>query len=298
METLTTEHVENLNNLGWDDTVGDIRQYAPEERAFIVDSNIRATFKKLLDDENAPPEFANIRSLYRALKAKGLRCCIDAFSKRINPNRTCNREAGIPRDLSISDISPSQLRPFEAGITNWTGYFNYEFYELASTLLPSGFLLMESREKISKVARESHSSPEYRKKISKAAKERYNSPEYRKKISKAAKESHSSPEYKERMSKATKEMWDSPEYREKMKERYNSPEYKEKMSKAAKKQWSSKKESLNKEVEAEIGKLPPADTIEKTNVVPVAPGVVAKTDARPANVLEVVALSSCFNNGR
>jgi hypothetical protein len=301
MEVLTTEKINNLTNFGWDDTIGNIMQYAPEEKAFIVDTNIRMAFRGLIDDENAPSRFTSILALYKALRTKGLRCSKSTFHRRINPNYECNRAAGLPEDLSRSMISSDQLRPFlypGVGITKWTGYLNHEFYELASMFLPSGFLMMGLEEKV-KFHKELWSSPEYREKMSEAHKKRWSSSEYREKRSKSLRERLSSKN--EALNKeiaAAIGKLPPPDAVEKMSitqiakilanqnPKLNAGTIKNRLCK--------KNPSFN---QALYDLIRPYLLCEASNVAPIAPEVVAKTDAEPTNVLKIAAVS-CYFNGR
>jgi len=238
MAVLTSGQIQNLTDFGWDDTIGNIKSYIVEERSFIVDTNIRWSLQALVADSNSPREFESFRSLYKALKAKGLKCSENVFVSRINPNMSCNREVGIPLDLSTSTISSGQLKPFEVGIADYAGYFNREFYELASTLLSPGYLALEKGKKLSKANKQIMNSPEINKKLCKAAKARSSSPEDRKRMSEARTGIPHSLEARKKMSEAQKGRVVSQKTRENMskaqKGKHLSQEHKEKLSKIKK----------------------------------------------------------------
>jgi hypothetical protein len=153
MKVLTASQIENLNNFIDDNTIGDVQQYASDEKIFITDKRIEKALRDLAAD--APRRFNGVQSLYKALKSKGLKSSQQSLRIRILP---------------ILDAEK--------------GLFNDDIYALASMFFEPGYLEMEAKEKMSKTSVELWNSYMHRKKMGKIFKKRWNSEGYREKISK------------------------------------------------------------------------------------------------------------------
>jgi hypothetical protein len=180
MKVLTASQVENLNNFIDDDTIGNIMQFAANERTFITDKRIEKALRNLADDVSAPRRFNGLLSLYNILKTRGLKSSWPAFCSRILPT-------------------------FETKATNWKSFFNDDTYILASMFFEPGYLDMEVKEKLSKTSRERWNSEEYRDKQSKISKEYWNNPDNREKLSEIAKERWNNPDIREKRLKIIRE---------------------------------------------------------------------------------------------
>jgi hypothetical protein len=197
----------------------------------------------LVADKKRPDVFDNVSHLYAALKDKGLMCGQSTLDRMINPNAKCNRAAGIPPDLAMSTITPDKWRAFEAGITTWTGGFNFELYEFASILLAPGWFNMDMNEKMSHAGKKRFVSPESKEKIRAEQLERWASLKYRENQVKTHTGRKASSEAREKMSRSGKKRFSLPGEREKQsdnqKDRWSRPGTREDQSKKIAEWWDS-----------------------------------------------------------
>ncbi|MDR1009031.1 MAG: hypothetical protein LBL52_02125 [Rickettsiales bacterium] len=210
----------------------------PIELADEIDKSLENAFLDLLIDKEASSGINYIIELHEQLQKKGFEHSLCTLHTRINPNLKQNREAGVPKDLA--NITPEQLKVFEAGITTWTGRFRYSFFEKASMLLPLGWLKMDKNEKNSKVAERLWDSPETKEILRKNITKALTLPGAKKKRA----DTDAKPETIEKRSNATRKLWDSSEWKEGVMKTNKTPETKANRSKAVAKRWSENKEKM------------------------------------------------------
>ncbi|MDR2934193.1 MAG: hypothetical protein LBU68_02840 [Rickettsiales bacterium] len=196
MKELTQTQIKNINATGWDDNIGNILSYTNDERLFIINTNIRAAFNALFEDKNTPIYFESINDLYKALKNKGLKCGLETFNRRINIYNVRNKPLYDMSNLVNMDIE--QLKNFikNIDVVNYNAPFVYEFYEMASMVLPEDFLLIDCNDKRSSASSVMWNSEKHKEQVEISIKEFWNIPGTRKKWGKRIKTQWQNPEYR------------------------------------------------------------------------------------------------------
>ena len=149
MRTLNDSQIDNLNNLIYDETIGNVMRYCPEDRIFITDQRILIALD-MLAGGNTPQKFPSVAAAHRALEEKFKEkswelCGIRAFEGRLT------RKA--------SDAKRGRGSRFHAKI----------YKQVAGLLTTKGYLALERIGKISACRQDE--AKEVRGHIAEAAKE-------------------------------------------------------------------------------------------------------------------------------
>ena len=199
-----------------------------------TDLGIKQALLALFEDPVASDGINNITELCDELRKKGLEYSRNTLNRKINPNFKCNNPAGLPKDLNMVNIESAKLKLFESGVWGWTGHFNHELYELASAILPPGYLDKSQREKVKFATKENFKKPEVREKHKKAVE----NPEHKKRQSERTKALWLIPEKKTKIIENHKRAIENSEYRMRQKEAREKPEFRKKTSENFKAMWS------------------------------------------------------------
>jgi YesN/AraC family two-component response regulator len=124
MKILTDARTKNFGCFNDDDI--DDRRYSPDEREFITTKRILTALYRLIADENAPHEFPSMCSLFRTLKARGMKSSHKSLESRAKL-----------KHQSFDQASK----------------FNVEIADIVSKMLPKGFLDLGWREQIAFAAK-------------------------------------------------------------------------------------------------------------------------------------------------
>lgn len=155
---LTDTQIYNLSHFIEDKTILDLQEYGSPERAFITNMNIKGSLFKFVTDEDRPAELpTNISALCELLRNKyGLECSDNAFDRRFNPNRQCNKDIVVPK---LSEADTDIFQYFAESDSDWMGGFNEGIYIIVSTILSPEFLSKGRYEKIAQTSTERCKDP-------------------------------------------------------------------------------------------------------------------------------------------